>query len=90
MSSKIKTSMFAIKINNAETQKSVEEKFEIKVPLYMIYYPHDNFYNSSLWFEMWMPSIEVIEYEEFLKISEKIDMELIQSLKKPWYKRIFR
>lgn len=57
--------MQAIKVNDSETQKQINQRFGIMVPLYMVYYPKENFYNSPLWFEMWKPSVDVVQLNEY-------------------------
>lgn len=50
----------AIYVNEEEIQKEVFEKYGVRVPMYQVYSISDNFYNSSLYFEMWEPSTKII------------------------------
>lgn len=83
--------MQAIKVNDSKTQKEINRRFGTMVPLYLIYYPKENFYNSSLWFEMWRPSIDIVSLNEYkdYKISDIRNSKIELILKKPWYKKIF-
>lgn len=49
----MKSNKVLIRVNNEKIQSKIFEKYNIKVPLYMVFDSEDMFYNSPLWFEMW-------------------------------------
>lgn len=80
--------MQAIQVNDSETQKQINQRFGTMVPLYMVYYPKENFYNSPLWFEMWKPSVDVVQLNEYkdVDLASERDSKIDNILKKPWWK----
>lgn len=80
--------MQAIQVNDSETQKQINQRFGTMVPLYMVYYPKENFYNSPLWFEMWKPSVDVVQLNEYkdADLASERDSKIDNILKKPWWK----
>lgn len=80
--------MQAIQVNDSETQKQINQRFGTMVPLYMVYYPKENFYNSPLWFEMWKPSVDVVQLNEYkdVDLASERDSKIENILKKPWWK----
>lgn len=49
-----------IEVRNEDIQNKILSQWGLKVPIYQVYNKTNNYYNSSLYFEMWLPSAEYI------------------------------
>lgn len=45
---------------NEKIQNEIFEKYQIQVPLHMVFCTKEKFYNSPLYFEMWQPEKQFI------------------------------
>ena len=49
-----------IKVSSEDIQNKILYQWGLKVPLYQVYNKTNNYYNSSLYFEVWLPSAEYV------------------------------
>lgn len=63
---------FLIKISNTKIQKYVRDRFEIEVPLYMVYHMKLKMYNSPLYFEMHHPNDEYFDMDGEIDENDKV------------------